>query len=160
MRAFTDPKGPPIGETTFLVEDYVPDRIEFDLATKAASIAKGAPVEFTVDGRYLYGAPAADLDLEGEVKVKAAERAARLCRLSVRHAGRRGRRRGDAATQQPLEDLPTTDDKGKAKFTVALDKLPDATQPLEAQVIVRMAEEGGRAVERKLDAAGASGRPR
>src|SRR5262249_18890850 len=71
VAAYADPKGAAIGETTFLVEDYVPDRIEFDLATKAASIAKGAPVELTVSGRYLYGAPAAGLDLEGEVRVKA-----------------------------------------------------------------------------------------
>ena len=32
VRAFTDPKRPAVGETTFLVEDYVPDRLEFDLA--------------------------------------------------------------------------------------------------------------------------------
>ena len=32
VRAFTDPKRPAVGETTFMVEDYVPDRIEFDLA--------------------------------------------------------------------------------------------------------------------------------
>ena len=35
-------------------------------------------------------------------------------------------------------------------FTVALDKQPATTRPLEAQVTVRMAEPGGRAVERKL----------
>jgi hypothetical protein len=32
VQAFTDPKRPAVGETTFMVEDYVPDRIEFDLA--------------------------------------------------------------------------------------------------------------------------------
>ena len=30
VRAFTDPKASPVGETTFMVEDYVPERIEFD----------------------------------------------------------------------------------------------------------------------------------
>jgi uncharacterized protein YfaS (alpha-2-macroglobulin family) len=35
VRAFADPKRPPVGEATFLVEDYVPDRIEFDLTSKA-----------------------------------------------------------------------------------------------------------------------------
>ncbi len=29
VRAFTDPKAPSVGETTFMVEDYVADRIEF-----------------------------------------------------------------------------------------------------------------------------------
>ena len=60
VRAFTDPKRPPVGEATFMVEDYVPDRLEFDLASKAKSIAKRAPAEVTLDGRYLYGAPAAE----------------------------------------------------------------------------------------------------
>src|SRR5438128_2523802 len=33
-RAFTDPKGASVGETTFMVEDYIPERIEFDLSSK------------------------------------------------------------------------------------------------------------------------------
>ena len=72
VRVFTDPKRPAIGETSFLVEDYVPDRIEFELASKATAISKDAPVTVTVDGHYLYGAPASDLSLEGEVKIKPA----------------------------------------------------------------------------------------
>src|SRR6202000_898619 len=44
VRAFTDPKGDSIGETTFMVEDYVPDRIEFDLSSKAKQITSEAPV--------------------------------------------------------------------------------------------------------------------
>src|SRR6185436_17718077 len=52
--------------------------------------------------------------------------------------------------RQPLDGLPATDRAGKAKFTVPLDKQPESTRPLEAQVIVRLAEPGGRAVERKV----------
>ena len=58
MRAYTDPKRASVGEATFLVEDYLPDRIEFDLATTATRISKTAPINATIDGRYLYGAPA------------------------------------------------------------------------------------------------------
>ena len=53
-------------------------------------------------------------------------------------------------SRKPLEDLPQTDDKGKASFEVALDKVPAASRPLEAKVIVRLAEAGGRAVERNI----------
>ncbi len=53
VRAFTDPKAPAIGETTFMVEDYVPDRIEFDISTKAKQIAADLPVELQVDGELL-----------------------------------------------------------------------------------------------------------
>ena len=50
----------------------------------------------------------------------------------------------------PLADLPQTDAAGKASFTVALDQVPASTKPLEANVVVRLAEPGGRAIERKL----------
>ena len=150
VAAYADPKGAAIGETTFLVEDYVPDRIEFDLATKAASIAKGSAVELTVDGRYLYGSPAAGLDLEGELKVRPVSERAGFAGYQFGTPADEDADKEATTTQQALDDMPTTDDKGRAKFTVALDKLPESTQPLEAQVVVRMAEEGGRAVERKL----------
>ncbi|MEA2935793.1 MAG: alpha-2-macroglobulin, partial [Variibacter sp.] len=61
VRAFVDPKGAALGQTTFLVEDYVPDRLEFDLKPARDSIAKNEPAEITLDGRYLYGAPASAL---------------------------------------------------------------------------------------------------
>jgi len=145
VRAFTDPKRPPVGEASFMVEDYVPDRLEFALASTAKSVSKTNPAEVTVDGHFLYGAPTSGLELEGEVVIApAAER-----------AGFAGYAFGLSdeeveATRQPLEDLPNTDPNGKAHFAVAPDKQPNATRPLEAQILVRMAEAGGRAVERKL----------
>ena len=51
----------------------MPDRLEFDLASPTGKLSKDAPAEVTVDGRYLYGAPASELDLEGEVTIKAAK---------------------------------------------------------------------------------------
>src|SRR5947199_4484798 len=69
VRAFTDPKGRPVGETTFMVEDYVPDRIEFELSSKDKEITANAPAELKVDGHFLYGAPASGLQLEGDMLV-------------------------------------------------------------------------------------------
>jgi uncharacterized protein YfaS (alpha-2-macroglobulin family) len=145
VRAFTDPKRSPVGETSFMVEDYVPDRLEFDLGSTAKSVSKTNPAEITLAGHYLYGAPTSGLELDGEVVISPANE----------RAGFAGYQFGLAdeeveATRQPLEDLPQTDASGKAKFQVALDKQPTATRPLEAQITVRMAEAGGRAVERKL----------
>jgi alpha-2-macroglobulin len=145
VRAFVDPKRPPVGEATFLVEDYVPDRLEFELASKAKGVSKTSPAEITVDGRYLYGAPAAQLELEGELVISPASE----------RPGFAGYQFGLAdeeveASRQQLEGLPDTDANGKARFPLTLEKQPATTRPLEAQVIVRMAEPGGRAVERKL----------
>jgi alpha-2-macroglobulin len=145
VRAYTDPKRAAVGEITFLVEDYVPDRIEFDLTSPSGRISQKTPAKLSVAGHFLYGAPAADLELEGEVTISAAKE----------RTGFPGYQFGLAdeqveAVQQPLADLPNTDTAGKATFPVELDKLPDGPGLLQAQIAVRMAEPGGRAVERKL----------
>ncbi|HZN30986.1 MAG TPA: alpha-2-macroglobulin, partial [Xanthobacteraceae bacterium] len=145
VRAFTDPKRPPVGQSTFMVEDYVPDRLEFELASKAKGVSKTTPAEITIDGRYLYGAPAAKLELEGEMIVAPAGQRAGFAGYQFGLSDEEVETR-----RQPLENLPETDANGKARFVVTLDKPPATTRPLEAQVIVRMAEPGGRAVERKL----------
>src|SRR5262244_525566 len=145
VRAFADPKRPPVGEATFLVEDYVPDRIEFDLTSKAKGVSKTSAAEITVDGRFLYGAPAANLELEGEVIVSAASERSGFARYQFGLADE-----DVETTRQPLENLPATDPNGKASFVVKLAQQPETTRPLEAQVVVRMAEAGGRAVEREL----------
>jgi len=151
VAAYTDPKRPAIGEASFLVEDYVPDRLELDLATTATSISPSAPAKISVDGRFLYGAPAAGLDLEGEIHiVKAAERpgfAGYVFGLDEDDSENDSQHEADTI---PLTDLPETDAAGKAIFTATLDKVPASTRPLEAEIVVRMAEPGGRAIERKL----------
>jgi alpha-2-macroglobulin len=146
VRAFTDPKGSSVGETTFMVEDYVPDRIEFDLTSKDKLIKAEAPVDLKVDGRFLYGAPASGLQLEGDMLVApAAER-----------PGFAGYQFGVADEETtsnertPIENLPEADVNGVATFPVSLAKPPVSTRPQEAQIFIRMAETGGRAVERKL----------
>ncbi|QUS39933.1 alpha-2-macroglobulin family protein [Tardiphaga alba] len=146
VRAFTDPKAPSIGETTFMVEDYVADRIEFDINSKDKLIKADLPVELKVDGRFLYGAPASGLQLEGDLLVAPA--AAR--------PGYPGYQFGVADEEsasnerKPIEDLPEADANGSATFPVSLAKPPSSTRPQEAQIFIRMTESGGRAVERKL----------
>ncbi len=145
VRAYTDPKRPPVGEASFLVEDYVADRIEFDLTSAAKIIPRDAPTQLNVDGHFLYGAPASNLDLAGTVTIAAAKQ----------RPGFAGYAFGPAddevtAVRQELADLPATDASGKASFPVTLDKIPTTSRPLEATITVSMAESGGRAVERKL----------
>ena len=145
VAAYIDPKRPAVGETTFMVEDYVPDRLEFDLSSAARNISRAAPAQLSVDGRFLYGAPASNLELSGEVAIAAAKEV----------PGYPGYAFGlfdDEVTpvRQEFDDVPNTDAAGKAKFPVTLDTTPATSRPLEAQITVRMAESGGRAVERKL----------
>jgi uncharacterized protein YfaS (alpha-2-macroglobulin family) len=147
VRAFTDPKGSSVGETTFMVEDYIPERIEFEVSAKEKVIKAETPVELKVAGKFLYGAPASGLQLEGDMLVAPA--------VSGR-PGYPGYQFGVADEETasnertPIEDLPEADANGVATFPVSLAKAPTSTQPQEAQIFIRMVETGGRAVERKL----------
>jgi len=146
VRAFVDPKGASVGETTFMVEDYVPERLEFDLSSNDKLIKADVPVQLKVEGHFLYGAPASNLQLEGDMLVAPA----------TERAGFVGYQFGVADEETtsnertPIENLPESDAKGIATFPVSLAKPPASTRPQEAQIFIRMAEAGGRAVERKI----------
>src|SRR5262245_1224681 len=145
VAAYTDPKRSPVGETTFMVEDYVPDRLEFNLSSTAKTISRISPTQVSVDGQFLYGAPASNLDLSGEVTIAAARELAAFPGYSFGLADEEV-----TAVRQELDDLPNTDGAGKATFPVKLDVTTESTRPLEAQITIRMTESGGRGVERKL----------
>ncbi len=145
VKAYTDPKRPVVGETTFMVEDYVADRVEFDLKSAAPALPRTAPAQLTVDGHFLYGAPASNLELSGALTITAAKERPGFAGYSF------GLLDDDVtAVRQELEDVPATDAAGKATFPVTLDKVPQTSRPLEANITVSMAESGGRAVERSL----------
>ncbi|MDH6232411.1 uncharacterized protein YfaS (alpha-2-macroglobulin family) [Mesorhizobium soli] len=143
----TDPKQPAVATQRFLVEDFVPDRIEFDMTSDRNEITVSEHADVTIDGRFLYGAPAAGLALEGEVTVSTRRD---WDRFKGYYFGLADEQEGEA-TRIPLDDLPPVGDDGKATFPVAIDQLPSTTRLLNAAVAVRMREGSGRAVERALD---------
>lgn len=148
MRVHADPKQPAIAERQFLVEDFVPDRIEFDLSSDKQEIALGEPATVTVDGRFLYGAPAAGLSLEGDLVVSTLREWEAFPGYFF---GLEDEEEDRTETVTALAELPQTDAAGKASFPVSVDAAPATTRLLGATVVVRMREGGGRAVERRLD---------
>src|SRR6195952_4375679 len=146
VRAFTDPKGSSVGETTFMVEDYVPERIEFELSSKDKLIKAEAPIDLKFDGHFLYGAPASGLQIEGDMLVAPAS--GRLGFAGYQFGVADEETTSNERT--PIENLPEADANGVAPFPVSLAKPPSSTRPQEAQFFIRMTEAGGRAVERKL----------
>jgi uncharacterized protein YfaS (alpha-2-macroglobulin family) len=145
LRAYADLKAAPVGEVAFLVEDYVPDRIEFDIKAKSPEIGVNQPAQALIEGRYLFGPPAALLDLEGEIEIRATQN----------RRGFEGYTFGltdepFTPIRRPLSDLPKTDAKGQAELSIVLPDLPRTSRALEAQITVRMNEPGGRAIERRI----------
>src|SRR6201990_3208596 len=145
-KAFTDPKASPVGETTFMVEDYIPERIDFSITTMEKQIKADLPVELKVDGHFLYGAPASGLQLEGDMLVAPASARPGFAGYQFGVADEET----TSNERTPIENLPVADANGVATFPVSLAKPPSSTRPQEAQFFIRMAEAGGRAVERKL----------
>ncbi|WP_245428246.1 alpha-2-macroglobulin family protein [Roseiarcus fermentans] len=146
IEAFADPKGDPIGAVEFLLEDYIPERLDFALKTASAVVTPGEPIALSLDARFLYGAPASGLDVTGAIRVQAVPDGA-LAGFPGYVAGLADDEFTTVETQFPAK--ATTDAKGRAELSV---DLPEAasTRPLEAKLIVDVAEPGGRTVERTV----------
>lgn len=155
LKAYGDLKRPLIGQTTFLVEDYVPDRLELALSSPRPETSRDAPARIDIAGRWLFGAPAAGLSLDGETIISpAGAPPAALAGYKV------GLLDEEVLVQrQPLTDLPTTDVAGKASFALALPDTPPSVRPMKVEALIRLVEAGGRGVERKLSLALAEPRP-
>jgi len=139
-----DLDAPALTAATFLVEDFLPERIDFDLTLADAPIRLGDVPQLTVDARYLFGAPGADLAIEGEVLLRAASG---LDAFPGYVFGRH-----DEPFDARLESFGDlrTDDAGQAQIDLTLPQVDDPLRPLEARVTVRLAEGSGRPVERRV----------
>jgi uncharacterized protein YfaS (alpha-2-macroglobulin family) len=146
VAAYTDPKGAAVGETSFLVEDYVPERLEVTLTPRAAALRAGETADIDVAARYLYGAPGSGLEVSGEVIVEAAQDAG-IKGLEGFAVGLEDQE-VEAATAE-IQDKATTDADGKASLQIPVQDLP-ATRPTQARINLRVGEPGGRAVERSV----------
>jgi uncharacterized protein YfaS (alpha-2-macroglobulin family) len=144
--AFADPKQPAIGHAQFLLEDYVPERLDYQLKPGVAFAVAAEPIPVALDARFLYGAPAAGLDVTGAIRLKAVD-GSELDGHPGYVAGLVDEQFNPVEVQFP--DKAETDDKGHADLAIELPE-GDAIKPLEAKIIVDVAESGGRTVERTV----------
>ncbi|MET0640839.1 MAG: alpha-2-macroglobulin, partial [Hyphomicrobium sp.] len=145
-KLYTDPKAEPVAERSFLVEDFVPERLDMTLSSKIKALSPDENQTIDADGRYLYGPPAAGLGIEGEVVVKASNKDV---------PGFAGYVFGQAdefvnPARQPLAANLAMDQNGKAGVPIALPQMPKTPKPLEAAITVKLREDGGRTIERNL----------
>ena len=146
IEAYADPKGESIGRVEFLLEDYIPERLDFTLHPAKPIVDPGEPIELSLDARFLYGAPASGLDVTGAIRLEAVEGAA-----LAGYPGYVGGLADDDFTtvQNQFADKVQTDAKGHADLSVDLPE-GSSTRPLEAKLIVDVGEPGGRTVERTV----------
>jgi uncharacterized protein YfaS (alpha-2-macroglobulin family) len=69
----TDPGAPALALQTFLVEDFMPERIDFDQALPDTPLSAGDAATLRIHARYLFGAPSSSLGIEGKLTLRAAK---------------------------------------------------------------------------------------
>jgi uncharacterized protein YfaS (alpha-2-macroglobulin family) len=142
----TDPKKPAIAQSSFLVDDFVPDRLDMTLTSDTTTLAPDGSATVNVEGRYLYGAPAAGLSLEGELVVTPTSNHPDYPSYSFGLSDEED----IEGVRVPFDGLYPLDDDGLASIDVAITDMPSTTRLLNADVVLRLREGGGRAIERKL----------
>nr|WP_245972074.1 alpha-2-macroglobulin family protein [Rhodovulum robiginosum] len=144
LAVHADPEAPALAAETFLVEDFLPERIDFDLSLPEGPLPAAGGTTLSIDARYLFGAPAGDLPIEGTVRLRAADGLADWP----------GYRFGphDAPFSQRLSVLPEgrTNGDGTARLALSLPEAEALGRPLEADITVRLSEGSGRPVERQI----------
>ncbi|MES0879458.1 alpha-2-macroglobulin family protein [Roseibium sp. SCP14] len=143
---YADPKGRALAQNTFLVEDYQPERVDFELQTNASAFSRSTPTPISLDAKFLYGSPASGQTLEGDLIV-------RPVRTLATYPGYQFGLEDQQAYSQ-REALPSglkTDSEGKLSFEASLPELPETTGLYDGELIARLVEAGGRYVERDLD---------
>ncbi len=131
----------------FLVEDLIPERIDFELALPGGPIKPSDVPVIEVDAKYLYGAPGAGLRIEAETRVVLADG---LEGYPEYHFGRQDEYFGTRLefTSGNLE----TDANGFARFGLVMPNVSGVSRPLKMKTFVRITEGSGRPVERSIEA--------
>ncbi len=134
-----------LGETSFMVDDFVPQRLKVTLASDQDALVPDEKIEVMVEARFLYGAPATELG--GEASIELAPDPAPFPNFSRFHFGLKEEKLD--LKPIPLE-IDATDAYGKTVATGELKDLPKSTRPLKGEIQVSVNEPGGRATSQSL----------
>jgi uncharacterized protein YfaS (alpha-2-macroglobulin family) len=141
IEALADAAGEPIGRVTFECQDYVPQRLKVKLLPIAGPVVPGQPVHVALQGDFLYGAPAAGLRGEADLRVT---------RDTAPVPGLKGWQFGPVdetvEDKTKTEDLTLSDASGRA----VADGVPDVPEgihaPLKLVVTAGLFDNSGRQV--------------
>ncbi len=138
--------GPDLASSRMLVEDFLPERIDFTLDLGNAPRPPSGVLTTDIAARWLFGAPAADLPVEGQLVLSPA-------RTLPGWDGYQFGRHDDTESQTAEMLAGRTDADGR--FTARFDLPPalaTATRPWNADLRLDVLEGAGRPVERRDNA--------
>ncbi|MEQ1769626.1 MAG: alpha-2-macroglobulin family protein [Devosia sp.] len=145
IRFYADPKAAPLTSLSFLVEDFEPERLAFEVTAPDVPFVPGAVSEVGVTAKYLYGATAPNLAIEADAILRP------VTSLPQWPGYTFGREDDFAQVDRiPLGLVGTTDEQGNAMAEVTIPDVSASTRPHEAQLVMRLVDSNGRTVERSL----------
>ena len=146
LEAYLDPTAPPIGQVQIDVEDFVPQQLKVTLTSKQNWLSPAQPLTAMLDGNFLYGAPAAGLNAQGDLAI---------VRDPAPVQGATGYQFGlidDKVSDIDNQfDLDNADDKGHLDISQALPDLPQTSAPLKAVLTAGLFEPSGRYVSSEIE---------
>ncbi|WP_137887019.1 alpha-2-macroglobulin [Pseudomonas sp. 2FE] len=128
----------------FLVEDFLPERLALELKGSETPFAPADNAQFGVNGRYLYGAPAAGNRLSGQLYVRPLREAV---------AALPGYQFGSLTEEELSQDIELDETVLDADGETTLDipsKWAEAKSPLKLILQASLQESGGRPITRRL----------
>ncbi|WP_028695580.1 alpha-2-macroglobulin family protein [Pseudomonas cremoricolorata] len=129
----------------FLVEDFLPERLALELKGSATPLSPEQTARIQVNGRYLYGAPAAGNRLSGQAYLRPLREAVPAL------PGYQFGSVSESDLSQDLElDEVTLDQAGKASLDIE-SRWAEARSPLQLTVQASLQESGGRPITRRLE---------
>ena len=135
-----DPALPPIGRAEFRVDAFVPDRMAVDLGAGNGPIVPGRPYSLPVTARFLFGAPAAGLT--GQAQMRLLIDPAPFPALAGYRIGLVNETY--APDSQDLT-LPDTDAQGHSTLAISVPRAPDTTHALKASITAGVNDPSGHA---------------
>ena len=141
LRAEAD--GPALASQRLLVEDFLPERIDFTPRLPDGPAQAGARLDLSVSARWLFGAPAANLPVEGMLRLSP------IRALDGFQGYVFGRHEDETAPVTNSLPAGTTDARGNFQAAITLPPAQElGPRPVQAQVVVDIREGAGRPVER------------
>ena len=145
VEALVDPAGDPIGRAQFSVQDFVPQTLKVEVTSSTPTLEAGGSLQLAIDGQFLYGAPAAGLHGEADLKIMRNENPV---------PGAAGYSFGlineNIDPKAKHLEIPATDERGHAEISAKLD-LPELTSPLKLVISAGLFEPSGRAIKQDIE---------
>ena len=145
VRFYADPKADALTSVDFLVEDFEPERLAFEVSAPDVPVAMNEAAAVEVAAKYLYGATAPGLAVEADVVLRPVSSLPGFAGYTF------GRLDDPFDTYfEPMGIVGTTDEAGNATAEVTIPEPQPTTKPLEAQIVMRLVDTNGRTIQRSL----------